>query len=105
MAGALVYGVAQHDVSTQMALLSLLPALCARLDRLIVVDGTSFRHKIAVGTERTAPFFAEVLTVHPVGEYCPPATLPEPDDGAFDMVRANRAGEDPKAAQLRYRVF
>jgi Fe-S oxidoreductase len=64
MAGAFGYEAAHHDVSLQMAELGLLPAVRARPDALIVADGTSCRHQIADGAQRTALHVARVLASH-----------------------------------------
>jgi Fe-S oxidoreductase len=64
MAGAFGYEAAHHDVSMQMAELSLLPAVRARPDALIVADGTSCRHQIADGAQRQALHVARVLASH-----------------------------------------
>jgi len=64
MAGAFGYEAAHHDVSMQMAELSLLPAVRARPEALIVADGTSCRHQIADGAQRTAWHVARVLALH-----------------------------------------
>jgi FAD/FMN-containing dehydrogenase/Fe-S oxidoreductase len=64
MAGAFGYEASHHDVSMQMAELSLLPAVRARPDALIVADGTSCRHQIADGAQREAWHVARVLARH-----------------------------------------
>ncbi len=64
MAGAFGYEAAHFDVSMQMAELSLLPAVRARPDALIVADGTSCRHQIADGAQRQALHVARVLAMH-----------------------------------------
>jgi Fe-S oxidoreductase len=66
MAGSFGYEAAHHDVSLQMAELSLLPAIrSAGEDTLLVADGTSCRHQIADGTRaqgaRHAVHVARVL--------------------------------------------
>ena len=63
MAGAFGYQAEHHAVSMQMAELSLLPAVRARPDALIVADGTSCRHQIADGAQRQAWHVARVATV------------------------------------------
>jgi hypothetical protein len=45
----------------RMAELSLLPALRARPDAIIVADGTSCRHQIADGASRSAMHVAALL--------------------------------------------
>ena len=62
MAGAFGYQAENYSISMQMAELVLLPAV-RKTDRetLIVADGTSCRHQIAVGTKRQALHVAQVL--------------------------------------------
>jgi Fe-S oxidoreductase len=62
MAGAFGYGAETYQVSMEMAELSLLPAV-RRADEktLIVADGTSCRHQIKDGTERSALHVTRVL--------------------------------------------
>jgi FAD/FMN-containing dehydrogenase/Fe-S oxidoreductase len=64
MAGSFGYEVEHHSVSMQMAELSLLPAVRAAPDALIVADGASCRHQIADGTAREAQHVARVLADH-----------------------------------------
>ena len=64
MAGSFGYEAAHHEVSMQMAELSLLPAVRARPDAMIVADGTSCRHQIADGAQREAWHVARVLALH-----------------------------------------
>jgi len=64
MAGSFGYEAGHHEVSMQMAELSLLPAVRAAPDALIVADGTSCRHQIADGTGRHALHVARVLADH-----------------------------------------
>ena len=64
MAGAFGYEAAHHAVSMQMAELSLLPAVRAAPEALIVADGTSCRHQILDGTGRQAQHLARVLADH-----------------------------------------
>jgi Fe-S oxidoreductase len=62
MAGAFGYEAEHYDVSMQMAELTLLPAVRDAPDNaLIVADGTSCRHQIADGAERSALHVARVL--------------------------------------------
>jgi FAD/FMN-containing dehydrogenase/Fe-S oxidoreductase len=64
MAGAFGYGADTYQVSIDMAELSLLPAIRrADAQTLIVADGTSCRHQIADGTDRTALHVARVLAM------------------------------------------
>jgi Fe-S oxidoreductase len=64
MAGAFGYGADTYQVSMEMAELSLLPAV-RRADQatLIVADGTSCRHQIKDGSERSALHVARVLAM------------------------------------------
>jgi Fe-S oxidoreductase len=64
MAGSFGYEAAHHAVSMQMAELSLLPAVRAAPDALIVADGTSCRQQIADGSGRQALHVARVLAAH-----------------------------------------
>jgi len=48
-------------VSMQMAELSLLPAIRARPDAIVVADGTSCRHQIHDGAQREAVHVARLL--------------------------------------------
>lgn len=64
MAGSFGYEAEHHAVSMQMAELSLLPALRASPDALVVADGTSCRHQIADGAGREAMHVARVLAAH-----------------------------------------
>ena len=65
MAGSFGYDAAHYAVSMQMAELSLLPAVRAQPDALIVANGTSCRHQIADGVRdrgrREAVHVARVL--------------------------------------------
>ena len=64
MAGAFGYGAETYKGSIDMAELSLLPAVRrAEANTLVVADGTSCRHQIADGTERTALHVARVLAM------------------------------------------
>jgi Fe-S oxidoreductase len=64
MAGAFGYGADTYQASMEMAELSLLPAV-RRTDSttLVVADGTSCRHQIKDGTNRTALHVARVLAM------------------------------------------
>jgi Fe-S oxidoreductase len=64
MAGSFGYEAAHHEVSMRMAELSLLPAVRAAKDALIVADGTSCRHQIADGASIAAEHAAQVLAAH-----------------------------------------
>ena len=64
MAGAFGYGAETYEASIQMAELSLLPAVRqAEPATLIVADGTSCRHQIKDGAERSALHVARVLSM------------------------------------------
>jgi Fe-S oxidoreductase len=64
MAGAFGYGADTYQASVEMAELSLLPAVRgADASALIVADGTSCRHQIADGSNRTAIHVAQVLAM------------------------------------------
>jgi Fe-S oxidoreductase len=64
MAGAFGYGADTYDASIEMAELSLLPAV-RRADNatFVVADGTSCRHQIKDGTERSALHAARLLAM------------------------------------------
>ena len=61
MAGSFGYEAAHHEVSMQMAELTLLPAVRAAPDAIVVADGTSCRQQIADGAQRTAIHAARLL--------------------------------------------
>jgi len=61
MAGSFGYEARHHEVSMQMAELSLLPAVRQAPDAVVVADGTSCRHQIADGTAREAMHVARLL--------------------------------------------
>mgnify|MGYP000352532101 CR=1 FL=1 len=64
MAGSFGYESSHHTVSMQMAELSLLPAVRAKPDAIVVADGTSCRHQIEDGTSRQAIHVAQLLSDH-----------------------------------------
>ncbi|WP_310645506.1 FAD-linked oxidase C-terminal domain-containing protein [Limnohabitans sp.] len=64
MAGSFGYESSYLDVSMQMAELSLLPAVRAKPDAIVVADGTSCRHQIKDGTAREAIHVAKLLSDH-----------------------------------------
>jgi FAD/FMN-containing dehydrogenase/Fe-S oxidoreductase len=68
MAGAFGYGADTIEVSRQMAELSLLPAVRAAPDALVIASGTSCRHQIRDGTGRTPLHVARVLAGSLAGE-------------------------------------
>jgi FAD/FMN-containing dehydrogenase/Fe-S oxidoreductase len=61
MAGSFGYEASHYEVSMQMAELSLLPAVRARPDAIVVADGTSCRHQIRDGAQREAIHVAQLL--------------------------------------------
>ena len=61
MAGSFGYEAKHHAVSMQMAELSLLPAVRAAPDAIVVADGTSCRHQIHDGAQREAIHAAVLL--------------------------------------------
>jgi Fe-S oxidoreductase len=62
MAGSFGYEAEHYDVSMKMAELALLPAIrSASPEAVIIADGTSCRHQIADGANRTALHAARVL--------------------------------------------
>jgi Fe-S oxidoreductase len=61
MAGSFGYEAKHHDVSMQMAELSLLPAVRSAPDAIVVADGTSCRHQIHDGAQREAVHAAVLL--------------------------------------------
>jgi Fe-S oxidoreductase len=61
MAGSFGYEAAHHEVSLQMAEASLLPAVRAVPDAIVVADGTSCRQQIAFGAGREAVHVARLL--------------------------------------------
>ena len=61
MAGSFGYEAKHYDVSMQMAELSLLPAVRAKPDAIVVADGTSCRHQIADGAQREAVHVALLM--------------------------------------------
>jgi FAD/FMN-containing dehydrogenase/Fe-S oxidoreductase len=64
MAGAFGYGADTYDASIEMAELSLLPAVRrAEAGTLVIADGTSCRHQIKDGTDRSAIHVARALAM------------------------------------------
>jgi FAD/FMN-containing dehydrogenase/Fe-S oxidoreductase len=61
MAGSFGYEASHYDVSMQMAELSLLPAIRAKPDAIVVADGTSCRHQIQDGAHRQAVHVGQLL--------------------------------------------
>ena len=61
MAGSFGYEASHYEVSMQMAELSLLPAVRAQPDAIVVADGTSCRHQIHDGAQREAVHVAVLL--------------------------------------------
>lgn len=64
MAGSFGYEASHFEVSMQMAEASLLPAIRARPDAVVVADGTSCRHQIGDGAQREAVHVAVLLARH-----------------------------------------
>jgi Fe-S oxidoreductase len=61
MAGSFGYEASHYQVSMQMAELSLLPAVRAQPDAIVVADGTSCRHQIQDGAQREAVHLSQLL--------------------------------------------
>jgi Fe-S oxidoreductase len=61
MAGSFGYEAAHQEISMQMAELTLLPAVRAAPEAVVVADGTSCRHQIEHGAGRTAIHAARLL--------------------------------------------
>jgi Fe-S oxidoreductase len=61
MAGSFGYEAEHYDVSIKMAEMSLLPAVRASKDAIVLADGTSCRHQISDGTGREATHVARFL--------------------------------------------
>ncbi|KIQ23380.1 lactate dehydrogenase [Variovorax paradoxus] len=64
MAGSFGYEASHFEVSMQMAEASLLPAIRAKPDAVVVADGTSCRHQIGDGAQREAVHVAVLLARH-----------------------------------------
>ena len=64
MAGAFGYQSRHFATSMQMAELSLLPAIRKQPDAWVLADGTSCRHQIQDGAQRTATHLARWLEAH-----------------------------------------
>jgi Fe-S oxidoreductase len=61
MAGSFGYDADHYGISMQMAEASLLPAIRNAPDAIVVADGTSCRHQIAHGVQRSAMHVARLL--------------------------------------------
>ena len=61
MAGSFGYEREHYTLSMQMAEASLLPAIRARADAIVVAGGTSCRHQIRDGAGREALHVARLL--------------------------------------------
>ncbi len=61
MAGAFGYEAAHHGISMQMAEASLLPAVRARPEAIVIADGTSCRQQILDGAQRESIPLARLL--------------------------------------------
>jgi Fe-S oxidoreductase len=68
MAGSFGYEAAHLEVSMRMAELSLLPAVRAAKEAIVVADGTSCRHQIADGAQVVAYHAAQVMAAHMTAE-------------------------------------
>ena len=68
MAGAFGYDVETAEVSRAMGELSLLPAVRAAPDAVVIADGTSCRHQIRDGADREAVHVARFLADHLVAQ-------------------------------------
>ena len=64
MAGSFGYETEHHAISLKMAERSLLPAVRASPEAIIVASGTSCRQQIADGSGRRAHHIAEILAMH-----------------------------------------
>ncbi len=79
MAGAFGYGADTYQASIDMAELSLLPAVRrADAQTLVVADGTSCRHQIRDGTERSALHVARILAMSLDNARSSPTPPPHP---------------------------
>jgi FAD/FMN-containing dehydrogenase/Fe-S oxidoreductase len=79
MAGAFGYGADTFQASIDMAELSLLPAVRrADAQTLVVADGTSCRHQIRDGTERSALHVARILAMSLDNARSSPTPSPHP---------------------------
>ena len=61
MAGSFGYEAEHYDISLKMAEMSLLPAVRADKEAIVLADGTSCRHQIADGAGREAIHVARLL--------------------------------------------
>jgi FAD/FMN-containing dehydrogenase/Fe-S oxidoreductase len=61
MAGSFGYEAKHYELSMQMAELSLLPAVRAQPDAILIADGTSCRHQIHDGAKREAVHLSHLL--------------------------------------------
>ena len=64
MAGSFGYEAEHYEIAMQMAEASLLPAVRAAPDALVVADGTSCRHQIRDGARREAMHVTRLLESH-----------------------------------------
>jgi Fe-S oxidoreductase len=64
MAGSFGYEASHHEVSMQMAELSLLPAVRKQPDAIVVADGTSCRHQIHDGGAARGDFTRRPFVCH-----------------------------------------
>jgi Fe-S oxidoreductase len=61
MAGAFGYEAAHQEISRQMAEASLLPAVRARPEAIVIADGASCRQQIFDGTQRESIHLVRLL--------------------------------------------
>ena len=96
MAGSFGYEAKHHEVSLQMAELSLLPAVRAVPDAIVVADGTSCRHQIADGAQRQAVHAAVLLAGQLCNSVTPaPAYARAGSGGAQGFQEIGRPGFPP----------
>jgi FAD/FMN-containing dehydrogenase/Fe-S oxidoreductase len=83
MAGSFGYEAPHHDISMQMAELTLLPAVRSAPEAIVVADGTSCRHQIRDGAGREALHCARLLDLLavPAGHRSPSSSGSIVDDG------------------------
>ena len=99
MAGAFGYGTETYQASIDMAELSLLPAVrSADAASLIVADGTSCRHQIKDGTDRTPLHVARVLamSLDNARSHSPPSPKKYRNPSMADLTLRNLRPQDPR---------
>jgi Fe-S oxidoreductase len=92
MAGTFGYEARHRAVSMRMAEASLLPAVRAQPDAIVVADGTSCRAQIAFGAGRDAQHAARVLERFLPGAGRYPSPLPRAGEGAGPRAGALSPG-------------